>query len=68
MRGRGLLWGLELDSAERAQTWAGAALARGVLVLAGGPEGRVVQLVPPLTITTHQLDAALDVLHETLPA
>jgi 4-aminobutyrate aminotransferase-like enzyme len=37
-----------------------------VLLLAGGPEGRVAQLVPPLNIAEGQLTAALDRLEETL--
>jgi 4-aminobutyrate aminotransferase-like enzyme len=37
-----------------------------VLLLAGGPEGRVAQLVPPLTVTGRQLDRALDLCEEAL--
>ncbi len=66
VRGRGLLWGVELDSREAAGAWVEAALGRGVLLLAGGPEGRVAQLVPPLTITEEQLATALDLLEEAL--
>jgi 4-aminobutyrate aminotransferase / (S)-3-amino-2-methylpropionate transaminase / 5-aminovalerate transaminase len=65
-RGRGLLWGLEMQSRAAAARTAAAARGRGLLVLAGGPRGRVVQLVPPLTITTTQLRAALDILEEVL--
>lgn len=64
VRGRGLLWGVELRSAETAKTWAGEALARGIILLAGGPEGRVAQIVPPLTISEELLDLALDLLEE----
>lgn len=63
-RGRGLLWGIELPSKEAARRWTGAALARGVILLAGGPAGRVVQIVPPLTISEELLGMALDVLEE----
>lgn len=65
-RGRGLLWGVELESAAAAKATTTALLARGVLALAGGPEGRVVQLVPPLTIAEEQLRTALDRLEECL--
>jgi 4-aminobutyrate aminotransferase-like enzyme len=65
-RGRGLLWGIEMESRAFARNLTGAASAEGVLVLAGGPEGRVVQIVPPLTITCRQLDFALDVLERHL--
>jgi 4-aminobutyrate aminotransferase-like enzyme len=67
VRGRGLLWGLELTSSEAAHSLAALALGRGLLLLAGGAAGDVVQLVPPLTITRRQLDAALTILEEVLP-
>ena len=66
VRGRGLLWGVELSSRQAAGAWVAAARRRGVLILAGGPEGRVAQLVPPLTIAEPQLTGALDLLEEAL--
>jgi 4-aminobutyrate aminotransferase-like enzyme len=68
VRGRGLLWGVELRSAEQAAAAVAAARDRGVLWLAGGPEGRVAQILPPLTIAARQLDGALDLLEEALAA
>jgi 4-aminobutyrate aminotransferase-like enzyme len=68
VRGRGLLWGIELSSSEIAKAWTAEARDRGVLLLAGGPKGRVAQIVPPLTITEPQLDAALTVLAAALSA
>jgi 4-aminobutyrate aminotransferase-like enzyme len=66
VRGRGLLWGIELRTREAAKKWVEAALGRGVLLLAGGPEGRVAQIVPPLTIAEPQLEAALEILEKGL--
>ncbi len=66
VRGRGLLWGIEVRSAAAAASWVAAARRRGVLLLAGGPEGRVAQIVPPLTIGKRQLACALDLLEESL--
>ncbi|MEA2563728.1 MAG: 4-aminobutyrate aminotransferase / (S)-3-amino-2-methylpropionate transaminase / 5-aminovalerate [Acidobacteriota bacterium] len=66
VRGRGLLWGIELPSAEIAKRWTVAALARGIILLAGGPEGRVAQIVPPLNIPEELLETALEILEETL--
>ncbi|HVR96213.1 MAG TPA: aspartate aminotransferase family protein [Thermoanaerobaculia bacterium] len=66
VRGKGLLWGIELRSREEARRWIEGVLARGVLLLAGGPEGRVAQIVPPLTITEPQLEAALEILEQAL--
>ncbi|MBV8201581.1 MAG: aspartate aminotransferase family protein [Acidobacteria bacterium] len=66
VRGRGLLWGIELRSRQAAAAWVAGARRRGVLILAGGPEGKVAQLVPPLTIAEPQLAGALDLLEEAL--
>lgn len=66
VRGRGLLWGVELPSAETTKRWTSKALARGIILLAGGPEGRVAQIVPPLTIPEELLERALEILEETL--
>ena len=67
VRGRGLLWAIEVDHRETAYRWARAALQRGLLLLAGGAQGTVLQLCPPLTITQRQLDAAIEILHATAP-
>jgi 4-aminobutyrate aminotransferase-like enzyme len=66
VRGRGLLWGIELRSRAAAAAWVVAARRRGVLILAGGPEGKVAQLVPPLSIAEPQLGGAIDLLEEAL--
>ena len=66
VRGRGLLWGIELASREAAGAFVEGARRRGVLLLAGGPEGRVAQLVPPLTIAERQLSRALDIVEAAL--
>ncbi|HEY2739111.1 MAG TPA: aminotransferase class III-fold pyridoxal phosphate-dependent enzyme, partial [Thermoanaerobaculia bacterium] len=68
VRGRGLLWGIELATTGAAKAWVSAAQERGVLFLAGGPEGRVAQVVPPLNIPEEQLARALDILQEALVA
>ena len=62
VRGRGLLWGVQLRTAELAKLWTAEAWSRGVLLLTGGPEGRVAQIVPPLTIQEEQMGAAVGVL------
>jgi len=66
VRGRGLLWGAEVADRAAAGRLVAGALARGVLVLAGGPAGRVAQIVPPLTIAEEQLAAAVGLLEEVL--
>lgn len=64
VRGIGLLWGVVLRDAETAADWSMAARAQGILLLAGGPEGRVAQLVPPLTIDRELLHLTLDLLED----
>lgn len=66
VRGQGLAWGIELDVRSRAAALSQQALAGGLLVLAGGPAGTVVQLVPPLTIHRRQLFGALETLESIL--
>jgi 4-aminobutyrate aminotransferase-like enzyme len=64
VRGRGLLWGVQLRTREAAKAWTAEAWSRGVLLLAGGPDGRVAQLVPPLTIREEQLAVTVGVLED----
>ncbi len=66
IRGRGLLWGIEFRSSSEAQRFAASALALGILLLAGGARGTVVQIAPPLTISSSQLILALDLLESLL--
>ena len=63
--GRGLLWGIQFRNAKAAKTWMLDAWSRGILLLAGGPEGRVAQIVPPLTIREELLEGAVGILEET---
>jgi len=65
VRGRGLLWGIELDSAERGAEAMAAARDRGLLLLAGAG-GRVLELAPALTVAPRQLDWALSALEGLL--
>ncbi len=66
VRGRGLLWGVELQDAATAKRVTRGLLERGILALAGGPEGKVLELTPPLTIAEAQLTTALEILEEVL--
>lgn len=66
VRGRGLLWGIQFHTAKTAKKWMLAAWTQGILLLAGGPEGRVAQLVPPLTVNEEQLATAVGILEESL--
>ena len=50
VRGRGLLLAIECDAPELAPRACARALARGVIVLPSGDDGRVLALTPPLSI------------------
>ena len=60
VRGRGLMLGIELDTAATAQRVVAAMLSEGWILLAEGGEGRVLSLTPPLTISEQLLDRATD--------
>ncbi|PYP13253.1 MAG: hypothetical protein DMD56_01190 [Gemmatimonadetes bacterium] len=62
VRGRGLMWGLEL--AEPAAPIVAAARDRGLLVVTAGPQ--VVRLLPPLVITLEELERGVAILEELL--
>jgi predicted acetylornithine/succinylornithine family transaminase len=61
-RGRGLMWGLELN--EVAAPVVGAARERRLLVLTAGPN--VIRIVPPLTVTRGELEHGATILEEVL--
>jgi 4-aminobutyrate aminotransferase / (S)-3-amino-2-methylpropionate transaminase / 5-aminovalerate transaminase len=73
VRGLGLMIGIELVTDEKrtpatAETEAvrDLCLANGVLVGVGGVYGNVVRVQPPLVITKHQLDQAVDAIAHAL--
>ncbi len=59
-RGRGLMWGLELN--EVAAPIVAAARERHLLVLTAGPT--VIRIVPPLTVTREDLERGATILDE----
>ncbi|MDQ2681738.1 MAG: aspartate aminotransferase family protein [Candidatus Eremiobacteraeota bacterium] len=62
VRGRGLMWGIELGDGSIANTLVTQALRHGVIVLQAGLRGEVISITPPLVIARFQLDRALDIL------
>ncbi len=66
LRGRGLMWAIDLPTPRAASNLALRAREQGVLLLAGGRRGTTVQLLPPLTISRRDLTLALDLLVEIL--
>ena len=68
VRGRRLLWGIELDGDGSAAGWARGAAAAGVLALPAGEGARVLELLPAVATSPRQLAAALAALARALPA
>jgi 4-aminobutyrate aminotransferase-like enzyme len=62
VRGRGLMWGVELRDAQQAAFVVKNALKAGVILLQAGPQGNVISITPPLVISQKQLVRALDIL------
>ena len=62
VRGRGLMWGIEL--AEPVGPFVGAARDRHLLVVSAGPN--VLRLVPPLVISEVELERGVAILDEVL--
>jgi 4-aminobutyrate aminotransferase-like enzyme len=66
VRGRGLMWAVELDSGERAAAIVKQTLRAGLILLQAGPQGEALSLTPPLVITQEQLFHAIDIIEELL--
>ena len=68
VRGRGLMWGLELRNPALAARAVKDALAAGVIVVQAGAEGNVLSVTPPLVIGEEELLHAIDILAGCLSA
>jgi diaminobutyrate-2-oxoglutarate transaminase len=61
-RGRGLARGLAFPDGAMARRVCRAAFDRGLLMETAGPDGEVVKLMPPLTVTDAELEEGLAIL------
>ena len=66
VRGVGAMVGVELVDKATAESVQQRCLAHGVIVLTCGPEGNVLRLIPPLTMSDAELDHGLAVLAKAL--
>ena len=66
VRGIGAMIGVELIDRATAEAVQQRCLDAGVLVLTCGPDGNVLRLIPPLTMTDAELDHGLAILAEAL--
>ena len=62
VRGRGMILGLDCGEGGRAAEIVKRCFAEGLLIASCGIGGRVVKLIPPLTIPNSDLHAGLDIL------
>jgi diaminobutyrate-2-oxoglutarate transaminase len=62
VRGRGMIWGIELKPYELAVQIARKAFELGLVIETCGPEDQVVKLLPPLIVNPAELDFGLQLL------
>jgi len=66
VRGRGMMQGLDVGDGELAKKIASTAFENGLLIGACGTGGRVLKLIPPLTIPEADLAEGLDILEQSV--
>ncbi len=66
VRGRGFLTGIGWTDPSIAGRVSKEAYARGLVIETSGPEGHVLKMMPPLTITAQEFDAALAIIDEAI--
>jgi 4-aminobutyrate aminotransferase/(S)-3-amino-2-methylpropionate transaminase len=66
VRGLGLMIGIECERADTALAACHGALARGVIVIPSGDDGRVISVTPPLVIEREALVTALGLLADAI--
>ena len=66
VRGRGAIWGLDVQSGDLAAKICRQAFANGLLVETSGPDSNVVKLLPALTIDDDDLADGLDRLADAV--
>ncbi len=65
VRGKGMIIGLDVTTGEQAKAIVDECFKAGLLIASCGTGGRVVKLIPPLTIPEDDLVAGLDILVQT---
>ncbi|GAA1019244.1 MULTISPECIES: diaminobutyrate--2-oxoglutarate transaminase [Amycolatopsis] len=67
-KGRGLARGLEFANGDLAGAVCKEAFERGLLMETSGPDGEVMKLLPPLTLTDEELSEGLAIIEESIAA
>ena len=65
VRGKGMIIGLDVTTGERAKAIVEECFKSGLLIASCGTGGRVVKLIPPLTIPDEDLSKGLEILTNT---
>lgn len=66
VRGKGMLWAIELENAAQSVRVTKEALRRGTIVLPSGVAGNCLTIAPPVTIGEGQLMRAVDLLEAAM--
>lgn len=66
VRGKGMMQGIDIADGAKSKAIAAACFEAGLLVGPCGTEGRVIKLIPPLTIPQEDLDDGLDILAKSI--
>ncbi|MFE6614183.1 diaminobutyrate--2-oxoglutarate transaminase [Amycolatopsis sp. NPDC057786] len=67
-KGRGLARGIEFADGDLAGKVCAAAFERGLLMETSGPDGEVMKVLPPLTLTDDELTKGLAIIDEAVAA
>ncbi|MFI9452645.1 diaminobutyrate--2-oxoglutarate transaminase [Amycolatopsis sp. NPDC052450] len=65
-KGRGLARGIEFANGDLAGKVCAAAFERGLLMETSGPDGEVMKVLPPLTLTDEELTKGLSIIDEAV--
>lgn len=65
-KGRGLARGLQFEDVTLAEAVCAQAFDRGLLMETSGPDGEVVKLMPPLTISDAELEQGLELVRQSV--
>ncbi|MEV7553066.1 diaminobutyrate--2-oxoglutarate transaminase [Amycolatopsis sp. NPDC089917] len=65
-KGRGLARGIEFANGDLAGKVCAAAFERGLLMETSGPDGEVMKVLPPLTLTEDELTKGLSIIDEAV--
>jgi diaminobutyrate-2-oxoglutarate transaminase len=66
VRGRGMVWGLDVGCGELAGAISKASFRRGLIIETCGAHDKVVKFLPPLTISREDLDLGLRIVADSI--